>query len=360
MFFSFYDCFLQIHFSFKLIEFIICPNKRSVSEIEMSHSATTNTSWEVMANEASRACEQPAVSVIVTLFNYSAYIRNCLDSLRASKAEDLPGGFEVVVVDDGSTDPSVSVVEDYMRANPLPICLVKKKANTGLADARNIGLLTARAPLAFILDADNEIRPECLSAHYNALATSDCAMAYAVINRFDDATRKKLDPVSHSEWDVRTLVSRPYIDAMAMVRKETVQKLGGYSTEYGTILPQGWEDYDLWLKLAQAGYSGKLIPRVLSDYRLHPQSMLKTTRPYQRELATYFSRKFHVLVQRHNDLPVYFGVSRRELAIANGENAWLKPRPGSRPQNLIHRLLGEKICRSLSKRLTTVYLWLYP
>ncbi len=146
---------------------------------------------------------------------------------------------------------------------------------------------------------------------------------------------------------------------MARVRKETVQKLGGYSTEYGTILPQGFEDYDLWLKLAQAGYSGKRIPQVLSDYRMHSSSMLKTTWAYQRELATYFSRKFHVLVQQYDDLPAYFGVSRRELAIANGETAWLKPLP-NRPQNLIHRLLGEKICRSLSKRLTSVYLWLHP
>jgi glycosyltransferase involved in cell wall biosynthesis len=326
----------------------------------MYHSAATNTSWDVVANEAISACERPAVSVVVTLFNYSAYIRNCLDSLRASKAEDLPGGFEVVVVDDASTDSSVSVVEDYMRANPLPICLVKKKANTGLADARNIGLLTARAPLVFILDADNEIRPECLSAHYQALAASDYAMAYGLINKFDNTTRESVATMSHFEWDARDLVSKPCIDAMAMIRKETVQKLGGYSTEYGTILPQGFEDYDLWLKLAQAGYSGKLIPKVLSDYRVHSQSMLKTTWPYQRELATYFSRKFHVLVQRYNDLPAYFGVSRRELAMANGEKAWLKPLPGNRPQTFIYKLLGKKMCRSISKRLTTIYLWLTP
>lgn len=326
----------------------------------MYHPATTNGSWEAVVNEASRACERPAVSVIVTLFNYSAYIRNCLDSLRASKAEDLPGGFEVVVVDDASTDSSVSVVEDYMRASSLPICLVKKNANTGLADARNIGLLTARAPLAFILDADNEVRPECLSAHYHALVTSDYTMAYGTINQFDNTTHKSVATMSHCDWDVRTLLSNPCIDAMAMIRKDTVQKLGGYSTEYGTILPQGWEDYDLWLKLAQAGYSGKRIPQVLSDYRLHSQSMLKTTWPFQRELATYFMRKFHALVQLHSDLPVYFGVSRGELAIANGENAWLKPRAGSRPKKLIHSLLGKKMCRSLSKRLTTIYLWLYP
>jgi len=281
----------------------------------MYEPATTDESWELVANEGTRACNRPAVSVVITLFNYSAYIRGCLDSVKASRTDDLPGGFEVLVVDDGSTDSSVTVVKDYMRSTPLPIFLVKKRANTGLADARNIGLLMARAPLAFILDADNQIRPECLAAHYRALAASDDALAYGIINRFDEATGKSLGTMSDCEWNVRTLVSRPCIDAMAMVRKEVVQKLGGYSTEYGKILPQGFEDYDLWLKLAQAGYSGKFIPQTLSDYRIHSNSMLKNTRTFQRELAAYFCRKFHVLVHAHAGLPSYFGISREELAI---------------------------------------------
>jgi len=326
----------------------------------MKNLTEASTSWETATNEASRACKRPAVSVVISLFNYSAYIRNCLESVRASKAEGLPGGFEVVVVDDASTDASAAVVEKYMRESALPICLVKKRANTGLADTRNIGLLTARAPLVFILDADNEIRPECLSTHYQVLAASDYAVAYGQVNIFDDVTHKSLGTMSHCEWDVRVLAAGPCIDAMAMIRKETVQKVGGYSTEYGTILPQGFEDYDLWLKLAQAGYSGKLIPQVLSDYRRHSQSMLKTTWPFHRELAAYFTRKFHVLVQSHGDLPVYFGISRAELAITGGDSAWLKPRPGSRPRHLIHRLLGKKLCRSLSKRLTKIYLWISP
>ncbi len=319
-----------------------------------------NNSWDIAANQAYDRCARPAVSVVITLYNYSAYIGACLDSVQASKTEDLPGGFEVLVVDDNSTDSSVAVVEEYMRACSMPICLVKKQANSGLADARNIGLLTARAAMVFILDADNKIRPDCLSVHYQALANSNHAVAYGIINRFDNATGKTLAMMSHAEWDVRELVSRPCIDAMAMVRKATVQAFGGYSPEYGTILPQGWEDYDLWLKLAQAGHTGKLIPQVLSDYRAHSQSMLQSTWPKQRELATYFCRKFHRLVDLHGDLPLLFGVSRGELAITNGTGVWLHAAPPVRSQRWIHRVLGKKMCRSLCKRLTTIYHWLYP
>ena len=313
-----------------------------------------------LTNPAARDCLHPAVSVVITLYNYSAYIRGCLDSVRASQTESLPGGFEVVVVDDASTDSSVRVVEEYMAAHPLPICLVKKPLNSGLSDARNTGLHVARAPLVFILDADNEIRPDCLQAHYHAILSSGCAMAYGIINRFDHATRKTIGTTLQREWNVRELVSRPYIDAMAMIRKEPVLQVCGYSPEFGTILPQGWEDYDLWLKLAQAGHSGQLIPQILSDYRVHPNSMIQGTDSFRRDLALYFSRKFHALVQLHPDLPELFGFSRRELQTSSRQPARSHSQPKTTSQKVAHGILGRKLSRSISKRLASAYSWMHP
>jgi glycosyltransferase involved in cell wall biosynthesis len=315
---------------------------------------------EVITNETIENCPNPAVTVLISLYNYSAYIEGCLESVRASRTEGLPGGFEVMVVDDGSTDESVKVVENYMAKHALPLYLIKKPVNSGLADTRNVGLKMARSRFIFILDADNEIRPECLLAHYHAIAGSDHAMVYGKINQFDQATRESVGTVGDMEWDVRELVSRSNIDAMAMIRKEPVLRLGGYSTEYGRILPQGWEDYDLWLKLAQAGYSGKLIPQVLSDYRVHAQSMIRATSPYNRELAVYFSRKFHFLVESYPDLPSFFGVPGDELAMAKRQGGWLQSRPEEARPKFVHRVLGKKMCRSICKRLASVCHWLYP
>ena len=315
---------------------------------------------DMLANESWQRCGAPAVSVVISLYNYAAFIEACLDSLQASETDGLPGGFEVVVVDDASTDHSAALVEKFMASHPLPLRLVKKKLNSGACDTRNLGLQTARAPLVFMLDADNVIRPQCLRTHYQILMASDCAFAYGIINRFDHATRKSLGTLSDHDWNVRELVARPYIDTMALFRKETVLRLGGYSDEYGTTLPSVCEDYDLYLKLAQAGFAGKFIPQVLSDYRVHPGSMVRTSPPCQHKLSVHLSRKFFPLVRAHVDLPTYFGISREELAIT-GETAmnWrFKPEPRSR--RLIHRLLGEKMCRSFCKRLATVYDWLQP
>jgi glycosyltransferase involved in cell wall biosynthesis len=330
-----------------------------ISGIENFKSPISFSDCEVIANDAGRQRVAPAVTVLISLYNYSAYIESCLESVRASRSEGLPGGFEVLIVDDGSTDSSVAVVEKYLATHSLPIRLLIKRANSGVVDTRNIGLLAARAPLIFALDADNEIRPECLLAHYQAITASGCAMIYGWINRFDHVTRKSLGLMSNKEWEVRKLVSGPYIDTMAMFRKEPVIRLGGYSPEYGSFLPP-WEDYDLWLKLAQAGYTGKMIPQVLSDYRVHGQSLVQRTRPMQRELAVYLSKKFRPLVELHDDLPTLFGTSRNELATLSGAGGWLPASPGKKKSKFIHRLLGRKICRSLGKRLAEISRWIYP
>ena len=313
-----------------------------------------------LTNRAARECLHPAVSVVISLYNYATYIRDCLASVHASHTENLPGGFEVIIVDDASTDTSVRAVEEYMAAHPLPVCLVKRPVNCGLAEARNVGLHVARAPLVFILDADNEIRPDCLQAHYHAIVSSGCAVAYGTINRFDHATRKSVGTMSDREWEVRELVARPYIDAMAMIRKEPVLQVGGYSPVNGPMLPQGWEDYDLWLKLAQAGHSGKWIPQVLSDYRVHPGSMIDGTNSFRRDLALYFSRKFHFLVQSYPDSAELFGFSRRELQVASRQPTRPPGRAKSRAQKLAHGILGKKLSTSISKRLASAYSWIHP
>ncbi|HEV2694394.1 MAG TPA: glycosyltransferase family 2 protein [Verrucomicrobiae bacterium] len=323
------------------------------------NSLSFKETWEAVPNEAYRAGSTPAVSVVITLYNYEAYIKECLDSVLASKTAGMPGGFEVIVVDDASTDASAELVEKHIATSPLPVRLIKKRLNTGVVDSRNLGLLLARAPLVFMLDADNTIRPECLLKHYQVLATSDHALAYGIINRFDNVSRQSVGTISDAEWDVRKLVSAPYIDAMAMIRKDAVLRVGGYSIEFGTILVQAWEDYDLWLKLAQAGYTGKFIPEILSDYRVKADSMIMRAVPRQSEVSAYQARKFFALTQAHADLPVLFGTPRHELELANLRPTRLaSPSACAVTPRLIQRVLGDKLRRSVNKRLNAVYAWL--
>lgn len=294
--------------------------------------------WVCAANSAYEACVSPSVSVLITLYNYSEYIYRCLDSVCDSKDAALPGGFEIIVVEDCSTDGSARLVEQYLDQSPFPIRLVKKLFNTGLADARNVGLKLARAPYVFILDADNWIYPNCLSKLYQAIEHSAYAATYGIISEFDNCTQKGVGLSSKYGWDIPSLVNAPYLDAMAMFDKQRVLQVGGYSTElvqYGWF---GWEDYDLWLKLAQEGYSCKLVPQILSSYRVHSHSMLNTTNRYVGEIATYFTRKFSRLIQQHRELDILFGFPVSFFSTSTGSSPSTAPDNAQRLEKVKLRL----------------------
>ena len=91
----------------------------------------------------------PAISVIVTLYNYGAYIRQCLKSLEDSHTAAIPGGIEVVIVNDASTDDSLKQAMVFQRNSRHPVRIIDKQLNTGLADARN-SVFSWRVRLTFL------------------------------------------------------------------------------------------------------------------------------------------------------------------------------------------------------------------
>ncbi|MBN2475438.1 MAG: glycosyltransferase [Pirellulales bacterium] len=242
---------------------------------------------------------RPAVSVIVTVHNDARYVTECLESVAASRRDRLPGGLEVLVVDDGSTDASIRVVRRWLRRSDVPACLVQKPLNTGLASSRNLGLALARAPLVFVLDADDLVYPGCLQRLRETITSCGSAAAYAAIKRFDGRTGSALGLLSYNAWDVERLIEGPYLDSMAMFDREKVLAVGGYSEE---LLEHGigLEGYDLWLKLAQAGEWAAFRPEILSAHREHPACMAHKQSRYHAALAAHFREKFADLLRRYS------------------------------------------------------------
>ncbi|MCR4412602.1 MAG: glycosyltransferase family 2 protein, partial [Thermoguttaceae bacterium] len=287
--------------------------RRIVERLDRAESdrhGSVRCDYELSPNARYRAAVAPAVSVVVTVYNYARFVAACLESVARSHVEGLPGPIETVIVDDASTDHSAEVAGQWLRREAVAGCLVRKATNTGLADARNLGLALARAPLVFILDADNLVYPRCLTKLARTMRHSGAAAAYGMIRRFDDRTGQGIDLVSWHAWDPARLVSAPYLDAMAMFDRQTLLDLGGYSTElvrYGWF---GWEDYDLWLKLAQAGCDCAFCPEVVAEYRVHGASMVHITSHYKPRLVRYFREKFADLAARYPDGPRRFGWAR--------------------------------------------------
>jgi len=260
--------------------------------------------WTSSVNAAYGRVREPGVSVLLTVYNYGQYVGRALESVVAAHPPD--GGVEIVVVDDASADGSSDLVAQWMATTETPVALVRKTLNTGLADARNVALKWARGRRVFVLDADNWIYPPCLAVLNAAMDEHDLAAAYGIIARVEEETGDGVDLISSLAWSPRRLIEGPYLDAMAMFDRGALVEAGGYSVELIDHGWFGWEDYDLWLKLAQAGRTCRLVPRIVAGYRDHRNSMLRRTNRDSESLAAYFRTKFANLLARYPGLDTYF------------------------------------------------------
>ena len=145
-----------------------------------------------------------------------------------------------------------------------------RPVNRGLGAGRNELLRTARGEYAFMLDADNSIYPAAIERLSDALdADPTAAFAYCMLERYD--SRRSLGLLSEGPWEPERLRHGNYVDAMAMLRRAEVLALGGYCED---IRLYGWEDFDLWCRIAERGGHGVLVPEILCRYRQSRHSML--------------------------------------------------------------------------------------
>jgi glycosyltransferase involved in cell wall biosynthesis len=211
----------------------------------------------------------PEVSVIVTLFDYAAVVGETLDSIVASTGVDI----EIVIVDDHSNDHGRQVVSDFIEAHPdTPIVLIGVDANRGLPASRNRAIEYARGAKVMVMDADNHIYPTCLRRLADALdAHPGAAFSWSILEEFAKTTGLR----SATGWHVPWLCVANHIDAQAMFRAATFEQHGGYRVDDALVF--GWEDWEMWLRLAASGERGVHVAEMLGRYRTQETSMLATS-----------------------------------------------------------------------------------
>jgi hypothetical protein len=223
----------------------------------------TTAGWE----EADR----PRVSVIVPLYNDKDVVIEALDSVVASTFKS----WEIVVVDDASSDDGTEVVRSWMgRHDGHSVALVRHEVNRGLSAARNSGVAKARGRLLLMLDSDNLMRPFGMARLVRALAKDPrAAFAYGILDRFREDGPEGL--VSEFGWEPGRFRDGNYIDALAMIRRDVIEELGGYSEDARLML--GYEDYDLWARIAEQGRWAIFVRQFVARYRVGHSSMLSIT-----------------------------------------------------------------------------------
>jgi glycosyltransferase involved in cell wall biosynthesis len=203
----------------------------------------------------------PHVTVLIPCYNQGAYLNEAVDSVLAQTYQD----FEILIVDDGSTDPqTVRLLDNYVR----PKTTAYRTPNRKLAAARNFLIERARGEYLCALDADDKLHPEYLDKTVATLEKdSSLGFVSTRLQAFGADTRVWPDD---TRCDLVTLLCDDPVHPAALVRRSAVQAIGGYDER---MPHQGDEDWDLWISLLEAGYPGIILEDILFFYRRRPGSM---------------------------------------------------------------------------------------
>jgi glycosyltransferase involved in cell wall biosynthesis len=257
------------------------------------------------------------VSVIVTCYNLGEFLNEAVDSVLTQSFQD----FELIVVDDGSTEPETKrLLTNYTK----PRTRVLRTENRGLSAARNLGIAHSTGQYLTMLDADDCFEPSLLERSVATLeAHPELAFVSHWFRAFGDETW---------EWRPTTctfpeLLDRNTINGAAVVRRDAALAVGGYDEH----MRGGCEDWDFWISLVERGFRGAILPEFLFRYRRRPESMSRQMmvgenhaclyRSLARKHEAVFADHIHaLLLRREKDL----AQMRRETHDLLTGRAWLQ------------------------------------
>jgi GT2 family glycosyltransferase len=206
----------------------------------------------------------PSVDVIITGHNYANWIEEAIDSIYKQTRRD----YTLTVVDDASTDGMGRVAEKCLHRAPDGINRkLLRTADVGPSMARHIALRGLTSKYFLFIDADDLIAPTTLDRHVPALNRHPKAgFSYSDRQLFGEITHLYKEP----SFDLKTLAYHNFVGGGVLVRREAYDQVGGFKrNNWGYA-----EDWDLWLDIGEAGWTGCHIREPLFLYRHHISTSL--------------------------------------------------------------------------------------
>ncbi|MGL5875557.1 MAG: glycosyltransferase [Xenococcaceae cyanobacterium] len=227
--------------------------------------------------------KKPRVSVVIPTYNCDRYIVEAVKSVIAQDRVE----WELLIVDDGSTDNTREVLQPY--GDRLQYIYQK---NQGVAAARNLGIRMARGEFIAFLDADDYFFPDKLAAQVAIFDEKpNLGLVHSGWQRVNSEGKpllnvtpwEKIPDLNLETW----LRWKPVLPSAMMFRREWLEYVGGFDPRFPPA-----EDTDLALRLALKGCLGTWLPKITVGYRQHEQSAMHKGLPQARSLTAVMDNFF--------------------------------------------------------------------
>ena len=209
--------------------------------------------------------KQPLISILMPIFNASAFLHEALESVMRQTYTN----FELLVVDDGSTDDSVAIVKCFKDERIRVI--------SNLHDfivSLNIGINESTGKYIARMDADDIMLPHRLQTQFDFMeAHPDIDICGSYAASFGDMNGIMQRPTDHAEIISTMLLMNPLLHSTVMIRRSVFLQSG---CRYHSGYPCA-EDYKLWTDLSLKGFKFANIPEPLIRYRISPQQVTRTS-----------------------------------------------------------------------------------
>ena len=209
----------------------------------------------------------PLVSVLMPIFKPVLHIfTDAVQSILEQSYENL----EFIIMEDPSPISIASVIRD---ADDPRIRVLKNPTRTSLLEQRNTGLRAARGELIAFLDGDDVAESTRIEQQVSfMLSHADISILGSQLRIIDETGTPlgwRCYPLSHRAIVEAMRLYNPVAHPSVMIRPQAINDVGGYKWSYENLN----EDYDLWCRLAKAGYGFATSPEALTKYRIHPNGI---------------------------------------------------------------------------------------
>ena len=279
---------------------------------------------------------KPLVSIVIPCFRHGRFLTS---AIRASLDQSYPN-VEVIVVNDGSDDNTEEVATAF-----VPHIRYIAQQNKGLPGARNTGIANSNGAFLHFLDADDLLHPEAIAWLVEAIGGRERTIARMGHVGFENEDELHASKLMHPNATLELLPDLIHLNPSPphayLIPKSAIKDVGGFEESLRSC-----EDWDLWLRLAFAGYAGITVGKVGAYYRRYPGSMSTNS---SRMLQT----RAVVLVRAHDAIvtcPDLFGQFAEELMAAERRvyRRCLAQRVGDDYTNMLKLRIEELILRGVN------------